>query len=272
MGKYALLIGISYSNTKMYLPGVKNDLQTMTGILKNWGFDLSNITILSEAHIFPTSYNINNNINRFCSRLSEGDTAVIYYSGHGTRNFNRQSRYEESCLVPLDYSKAGHINSETVRYYLNKIASNVNVMCIFDCCNSGTVCNLKYHMYDTSFRKDITIKLKKYDTQDWVTRNKYKISDLVSISKSQDLETEANIISISGCWDTQVSYDLGRNGALTLAFLNTISSNRLENLTLEKLLQELRGRIIQIRVKQTPQMMLGNSMDVNTNLRNFLRF
>ena len=269
MTKRALIIGISYSNTKLYLPGVKNDVISMSNLLQLWGFNSVNIAILAEKHISPTSYNINTYLNRFCQSLEEGDQAVIYYSGHGTKTYNK-NRLQESCLVPLDNERAGPITSETIRYYLNKISENVNVLCLLDCCNSGTICNLKYHMFDTSYRRDITVKLRKYSMNDWILRQNFLINEKSLCSKSAEMETDANIVSISGCWDTQSSYDLGRNGALTLSLLQTISKNDLGTLTFDKMLMELRGRLINLRVKQTPQIMIGKTLNSEINLKSFL--
>lgn len=270
MTKYALIIGISYSNSKLYLPGIKNDIQTIKGVLNSWGFKRENITELSEKNIEPTSYNINTYLNRFCQHLEPGDQAIIYYSGHGTKTYNSKNKLQESCLVPIDHTRSGPITSETVRYYLNKISEEVNVLCLLDCCNSGTICNLRYHMFDTSYRKDITIKLRKYSYDDWILRQKFLINEKSLSSKSAEMETEANIVSVSGCWDTQSSYDLGRNGALTLAFYQTLIHNDLSSLTFERLLMELRGRLINLRVKQSPQIMIGKTLNSETNLKSFL--
>jgi hypothetical protein len=174
----------------------------------------------------------------------------------------------------MDYSKSGHIDSETIRYYLNKVEKNVNLLCIYDCCNSGSICNLKYHTFDTSYRKDITIKLRHFNEENWIKRQKFKLSDKVHTHKSSTIDTEANIISISGCFDDQVSYDLGRNGALTTVLLNTLAQQG-TNISFSELLQNLRCRLIHMCIKQTPQIMVGKddlSSEFDTLfLKNFLK-
>lgn len=256
MVKYGLIIGITYENTSMFLKGVRHDITSINKLLRDWKFEEANIVNITEkSTLKPTSYTITTQLNSFVQRLEPDDVAVIYYSGHGMQNKNR-----ESSIIPIDYKANGSISSETIRYYLNKISSNVNVLCIFDSCSSGTICNLKYHFYDTSYRKDLKQKLSIYDPLNWITRQHNNVG--AGGKASSYLETEANIISISGCWDDEVSYDLGKNGALTLSLMSVLSRflhSKNSDLQLSNLLKYLRGSLIHLRLKQTPQLMCGRS-------------
>jgi len=266
MTNYALLIGIKYEHTGKRLKGTLNDVKSMVKLLTSWGYASHNITVVSEdTEKKPTAYNINSSLNRFVNSLSDGDVAVIFYSGHGMIYKNKEG-FNESSIVPLDYKKAGVITSESIRYYLNKIPKNVNVLCIFDACNSGTICNLKYHIFDTSYKKDVSKKMTTYNTNEWIKRQ-IKNVGLGSVI----LETEANIVTLSGCWDDQASYDLITNGALTLSLLNVIKFYQIENITFETLLQYLRGNIMFLRLKQTPQVTYGRKINLGMNLREFLK-
>lgn len=277
MTKYALIIGISYKNSDKHLPGCMNDVATIYKLLISWGYMKNNIIVLADEKVAidndinkPTSFNINNALSSFVKQLKLGDRAIIYYSGHGMRIMTANKR-EESCLVPMDYKKSGVIASESIRYYLNKAPMGVNIFCVFDCCNSGSICDLKYHIYDTSYKKDIKVKMRKYDYIDWERRQNLSVLTVNDKSlQSLALDTQANIVSLSGCWDTQYSYDLGRNGALTIALIKVIESYNIKNLQLKHLLQDVRGFTMQLRVKQTPQLMLGNQLNLDMKLWNFL--
>jgi hypothetical protein len=279
MTKYALIIGISYKNSEKYLAGCMNDVATIYKLLISWGFAKNNIIVLADEKVpcndigsinKPTSFNINSTFSNFVKQLKPSDKAVIYYSGHGMRILTSNKR-EESCIVPIDYKKSGVIQSESIRYYLNKVPMGVNIFCVFDCCNSGSICDLKYHIYDTSYKKDIKVKMKKYDYIDWERRQNLSVLSINDKNlQSLTLDTQANVVSLSGCWDTQYSYDLGRNGALTIALIKVIESYNIRTLQLKHLLQNVRGFTMQLRVKQTPQLMLGNKIDLNMNLWEFL--
>jgi hypothetical protein len=266
MTKYGLLIGINYEKSKLKLKGTDNDIDSIFTLLNKWGFDSTNITIIKNEK--ATAYILNSTLNKFLSNLKEGDQAVVFYSGHGILFKNRLGNQEAS-LVPVDYKKCGVITSETIRYYLNKVSPGANVLCIFDACNSGTICDLKYHIFDTSYKKDITRKIKKYDSKEWILRQIHCIPE--SKTGTGDIETPANIITISGCWDDQVSYDLHKNGALTMSLLSVIDFYTIEKLTIEKLLQYLRGSLLYLRLNQTPQITLGKYIDVATNIKTFLK-
>jgi hypothetical protein len=164
------------------------------------------------------------------------------------------------------------VPSESIRYYLNKVPSGVNIFCVFDCCNSGTICDLKYHLYDTSFKKDIKTKFRKFEYSDWSLRQTLSsINNEEKTPSSIFVNTQANIVSLSGSWDTQYSYDLGKNGALTIALMRVIEAYDFKNLKLKHLLQNVRGFTMQLRVKQTPQLMSGNELDFSTRIGDFLK-
>lgn len=266
MVKYGLLIGITYDKSKMRLKGPDNDIASMYEVLLKWGFERDNITIIANEK--ATSYALNTTLNRFCSKLLLGDQAVIFYSGHGILFKNKLGKKEAS-LVPIDYKKCGVITSETIRYYLNKIPSFVNVLCIFDACNSGTICDLKYHVFDTSYKKDISKKIKKYDCNEWNLRQINRAPE--SNTGTGDIETPANIITLSGCWDDQVSYDLQKNGALTMSLLSVLGFYGVEKITIQNLLQYVRGSLMFLRLNQSPQLTLGKSIDTTVSLKSFLK-
>jgi hypothetical protein len=96
---------------------------------------------------------------------------------------------------------------------------------------------------------------------------------MVKVDEKQT-DTLANIISLTGCTDSQVSYDLGRNGALTAAFLQVIKKYSVAGkptLQLQHILQNVRGVIQTMRLTQAPQLMTGKPYDTNVLFRDFLK-
>lgn len=273
MTKYALLIGINYKGTLNALNGCINDVICIRDLINGWGFPKENITFMTDdtkGAMYPNAFNITFQINKLCSSLKPGDQAVFYYSGHGTRirdtSGDEVSGYD-SCIVPLDFRKVGVINDDTIKMYINKIPAGVNMFCVFDSCNSGTVVDLKYNIFDTSYRKDITVKLKGFDFTEWTRRQ------MVYVDEKQ-IDTKCDIISLTGCRDDQVAMDLGRNGALTHAFLQTIKKFSISGkptLQLQHILQNVRGVLQSMRLTQAPQLMTGKPYDTNTLFKDFLR-
>lgn len=273
MTKYALLVGINYTGTFAALKGCINDVTDIRNLIMSWGFPQENITFMTDntkGSMYPNAYNITFQINKLCSILKPGDQAIFYYSGHGTRirDYSKDeiSGYD-SCIVPIDFRSVGVVNDDTIKYYINKIPSGANLFCVFDSCNSGTVCDLKYNLFDVSYRKDITVKLNGFDYTQWAR------SQMVTVNPKQN-DTVADVISLSGCRDDQVSYDLGRNGALTSSFLQVVrkySSGGKPTLQLQHILQNVRGVIQTMRLSQAPQLMTGKPYDTNVLFKDFLK-
>jgi metacaspase-1 len=273
MTKYALLIGINYTGTFAALRGCINDVVEIRKLIKPWGFLDSNITFMTDntkGSMYPNAYNITYQLNKLCSTLKAGDQAIFYFSGHGTRikdTSGDESNSLDSCIVPIDFRSVGVIIDDVIRYYLNKIPSDANLFCVFDSCNSGSICDLKYQNFDVSYRKDITLKLKGFDYTEWARRQ------MVTVNEKQT-DTLGNVISLSGCKDDQFSMDLGRNGALTTAFLQVIKKFSIggkPTLQLQHILQNVRGVIQTMRLSQAPQMMTGKPYDTNVLFRDFLK-
>ena len=273
MTKYALLIGINYTGMFCSLKGCQNDIEDIRKLIPSWGFPKENTLIMtdsSKGNLYPNAYNISYQINSLCSKMKSGDVAIFYYSGHGTRirdtSGDEKNNYD-SCIVPIDFQKVGVLSDDSLKYYFNKIPAGANMFCTFDSCNSQSVCDLKYNLFDTSYRKDVTVKLKGFDYTEWSRRQ------MVMVDEKQ-IDTKCDIISLASCRDDQVSYDLGRNGALTAAFLQTIkkyNSGGIPTLQLQHILQNVRGAIVNMRLSQVPQLMTGKPYDMNTLFKDFLR-
>jgi metacaspase-1 len=271
MTKYALLIGINYKGMFCKLSGCCNDIHCVKQLITPWGFtDITFMSDDSKGNLYPTAYNITYQINALCSKLKPGDQAILYYSGHGAlvrdTDGEEQVGYD-SCIVPLDFQKVGVIQDTTLKYYFNKVPAGVSMFCVFDACHSASCCDLKYNCFDTSYRKDVTVKMKSFDYSDWVRRQLIKVDN-------KQIDTKADIISLSGCTDSQTSVDLGRNGALTLALLQTFkkfSKDGKPILQLQHILQDIRGAIVNMRLSQVPQMMTGKPYDMNTLFKDFLK-
>jgi len=273
MTKYALLIGINYRGTFAALNGCINDVICIRDLIIPWGFRPENITFMTDdakGAMYPNAYNITYQLNKLCSTLKAGDQAILYFSGHGTR-IRDISRDEvsgfDSCIVPIDFRSVGVINDDTIRWYLNKIPANANLFCVFDSCNSGTVCDLKYNLFDTSYRKDITVKLKGFDYTQWARKQMVKVDE-------RKTDTLGNIISLTGCKDDQFAVEIGRNGALTASFIHIVKKYSVSGkpiLQLQHILQNVRGVLLNMRLTQAPQLMTGKPYDTNVLFKDFLK-
>jgi hypothetical protein len=153
--KNALLVGINYKGTNYQLNGCINDVTNMSEFLKTV-LKYDKITeITDDTDIKPTRENIISNLIKMVKNSKRGDRLLFLYSGHGSlakdQNGDEISGYD-SCLCPIDTLENGkYIKDDEIRNNIvNKIPAGVHMTFIFDCCNSGTGCDLTYTLNDNS--------------------------------------------------------------------------------------------------------------------------
>jgi hypothetical protein len=110
------------------------------------------------------------------------DIVWIHYSGHGSyvRDTNKDERDgKDECLVPSDYMTSGLIPDDYINGLLTMFNPKTRVICIFDCCHSGTIGDVKYS---------------------WEGPKKVTVENIMCAIPCKAL-------TISGCLDHQVSMD-----------------------------------------------------------------
>ncbi len=247
--KLALIIACSYVHanppTIPQLPGTSNDAKQMVKFLKQYcGYASDNITVMidDDAKIkntdrYPTKNNIYNQIRNVLNKAQSNDEICIYYSGHGTQQAGKQSKNEEKdkldeAIVPVDYNMITGENAiidNTINSLLRQFGKpDTKILMIFDCCHSGTMCDLKYkYIYDkktNSFIKNISS-----DSSDGLSRSVADESRKSFLNKS----INSLVIEVSSCRENEASSETdnknddinGNNGVMTSALIYAIKSN-----------------------------------------------
>lgn len=264
----AFIVGINYTGTKNQLSGCINDANNIKALLSSWGFSIDYfMTEFESGSNYASKNNILSNLTNFINSLNSGDTAFIQYSGHGSL-INDTSGDEisgkDSVIVPMDYTSSGFIVDDNIRSILITAVSGVNIFAVFDSCNSGSVCDFRYNLFDTSYRGDPTRKLRTFDLSDWIQRQ-----DVIVNTKYS--ESDANIISLSGCKDNQFSYEIEyngqRGGALSIVLLKLLK-HFTPSIKIPDLLSDIRYALNGL---QTPSLMTSNAFETDVNLSTFLK-
>ena len=143
------------------------------------------------------------------SRTKNYKNVFIHFSGHGvgiTDRNNDEDDGRDEAICPVDYQKSGVITDDLLKKIFKYFNPNTKVTCVFDCCHSGTIGDLKYKLTD---------------------KNKVVISNT---SKACD----SNIVMISGCRDNQTSADAFNvsgnrqfSGAMTSCLLECVKYRRI---------------------------------------------
>ena len=223
MVKKALIIGINYyKNFKYLLQGCIND----AWIIRNFLIDAydylpENTVIMRDDYkfdnkLFPNRENILRELNSIITNSDENDDIHIHYSGHGyflNDNNNDETDRHDEVLVAIGNNNKGNLEI-IIDDELNKIfAKNKSrTMAVFDCCNSGTIGDLKntfrYNSKRKSIEKDPSIENKNDKTK--------------------------NVFILSGARDDQFAFDAYNSfyklsmGVMTSTFLNVIRRNKHE--------------------------------------------
>jgi len=149
--KKALLIGCNYfkdQNNRLY--SCINDVINITNTLVDaFDYDLNNITVLRDdstsSLIVPTRSNILSNLKALALQSSQLSEIWIYYSGHGSqvqdKNGDENDKLDE-VIVPVDFKTAGNIMDDEFFSILQTFSVKCRVILLFDCCHSGSICDL----------------------------------------------------------------------------------------------------------------------------------
>ena len=223
MVKKALIIGINYyKNFKYLLQGCINDAWIVRNFLIDaYDYLPENTVIMRDDYkfdnkLFPNRENILRELNSIITNSDENDDIHIHYSGHGyflNDNNNDETDRHDEVLVAIGNNNKGNLEI-IIDDELNKIfAKNKSrTMAVFDCCNSGTIGDLKntfrYNSKRKSIEKDLSIENKNDKTK--------------------------NVFILSGARDDQFAFDAYNSfyklsmGVMTSTFLNVIRRNKHE--------------------------------------------
>jgi hypothetical protein len=208
--KKALLIGINYSdcntntitNTSIKLNGCIDDIINIQNTLtKYYGYDPTNIVMLrddsTEHSTLPTKENIIFHLKDIMSSKNDSVSEIwIHYSGHGSQIHNDNTLKSNDIIdiiVPIDYAEAGFISDIDLCDYIKNIESNIPTIMCFDCCHSGSICNMPW-----SFEYNLLMQI----------RTKKDSKTILSRTRIDDLNiSNQNIYVFSGCRDDQISAD-----------------------------------------------------------------
>ena len=259
--KVALLFGCNYSTDKdAKLRGCINDVNNVSSYLRNKlnydvrvytddvpGRDTTAAGIIRHIHsLAKDTWDLRKHITN----------VWIHFSGHGCQIRDSSGDEEDGldeCIVPTDYKRSGVIKDDVIKNVLKSFHPNTNIMMFFDCCHSGTICDLPYRYSekkDSLFRKS-------------------------TIRTSKDMNQR--IIMISGCKDYQTSadaFDVNKrklwSGAMTSCLLSVLEHKEPKDMF--NLLELIRYELI-IKQKGFTQIpMISSSFDLTVDNNSSLDF
>lgn len=249
--KIALLIGINYIGTSSELFGCQNDVIKIKEVIKsNYNYDEENINILIDKQDYtqPTASNILLAFDEITTRCKKEvvDEVFIYYSGHGTNIIDRnldETDGKDECIVPLDYVKSGIITDDLIYKFLSELAPvKKKITWILDSCNSASCTDLPYSFVINNLNRVIK----------------------QSFSKRKPIVNNKNIFVLSGCLDSNVSYDVREPDGTPCGLLSYNLRKTLEKFNYSCTIEQLLTNIKKGFGKNTQTPVLSVNSNTNT--------
>ncbi|PVG04066.1 hypothetical protein CPB86DRAFT_809963 [Serendipita vermifera] len=290
--KKALCIGINYAGTDAALRGCINDAKNMKQFLiRRFGFRAEDIVMLLDDATHPRQIPTRANIIAAMQWLVKGaqsnDSLWFHFSGHGgqTKDLDgdEDDGYDE-VIYPVDHETAGHLVDDDMHDIMVKnLPIGCRLTAIFDSCHSGSVMDLPY-IYSTEGKikepnqaveagKGALQAISAYSKGDMGGVLKagigiFKVatgSPNNAIKKARETKSsEADVISWSGCKDSQTSADATEagkaTGAMSYAFITSMDAQ--PNQTYQQLLVSIR-EILRTKYSQKPQLSASHPMDTS---------
>lgn len=263
----ALLVGCNYPGSEAPLNGCMNDVFNIKRFLiDHFGYEEGNICVLGDSEssdgqvgeALSTRANIIRYIEWLVSDAEPDDSLFFHYSGHGSNQDDLDGdEYDgkDESICPTDYATAGVlVDDELHALLVRPLPEGAGLTALFDSCHSGSVLDLPW-TYETSGA------IKEPDDLQGEAED-----EAVAIDAHQKRFkwSPADVISLSGCRDSQTSADATfggvPSGALSYAFIRAFA--KFPQMTYAQLLKaihnELRGKF-----DQKPQLSSSHPIDMD---------
>nr|P0CM58.1 RecName: Full=Metacaspase-1; Flags: Precursor [Cryptococcus neoformans var. neoformans JEC21]P0CM59.1 RecName: Full=Metacaspase-1; Flags: Precursor [Cryptococcus neoformans var. neoformans B-3501A] len=296
--KKALCIGINYVGSSSALAGCINDAHNVQKFLiERYGYKSEDIVMLTDdarnPRQIPTRANILAAMHWLVQGAQPNDSLFFHYSGHGGQtpdlDGDEDDGYDE-VIYPLDFKTAGHIVDDDItdckgrhNIMVRPLPAGCRLTAIYDSCHSGTALDLPYIYSTEGVIKEPNLLAEagqgllsagmsylRGDTGGMLQGimgigKKVMNQNSGAMEKARQTKTSpADVISWSGCKDSQTSADTqeaGRaTGAMSYAFIAALTKYPQQSYVqlLNTIRDELKGKY-----DQKPQLSASHPMDTN---------
>jgi metacaspase-1 len=251
----ALCIGINdYPGTGSDLAGCVNDANDWATALTRRGFTVT--TMLDAA---ATRSAMIRALTEHITAATAGDVVVITYSGHGTwqpDDDGDEPDHRDEALCPHDIATAGPLLDDDLFDIFAQRKTGTRVVFVSDSCHSGSVARMAAPLGGPERGR-----IRFLAPGPFLTDENRARAVRVENAPAKGL-SRGTVLLISGCGDTEYSYDAtfaGRpNGAFTRVALDTLATLDADA-TYGDWHQAIRTALPSVTYPQTPQLMASRS-------------
>lgn len=218
MAKHALCVGINnYPGSNMDLNGCVNDAKDWHALLESRGYRVTRL-LDGEA----TRAAIAEQLQQMMQKASAGDSLVFTFSGHGSwlpdaGSDEPDARDEMMC--PHDVMQDEFLLDDDLNRIFQTKPKDARLYVIGDCCHSGSV--VRYAPPPTA---DVTAPIKaRFLPPYLLARGDHRVERAIDrvVNKPAPTKQQYPALLLSGCRDTEFSYDTAFNGRPNGAFTRT---------------------------------------------------
>ena len=273
--KQALLVGINaYKGSP--LRGCINDVVVIHNILtKQFGFKHEDIKVLTDHE--ATKKNIIDHIKWLTDGVSDNDSIVFHFSGHGSQvvvdDITATDEVDglDEILIPYDHSWSNPFRDHELGSYFKKVPKSCTTLVILDNCHAGAGLRndfspVKINTGDDWVNRfipppisntllnpsvivnaDLSFSFPDPSIDNRATRNKFLI----------DTAKQGDTILLAGCEEGQTSADAWINnryqGAMTYALAAVLNAHNYD-ITYKQLILEVNNYMNLFKYEQNPQL------------------
>ncbi|KIJ45173.1 hypothetical protein M422DRAFT_30023 [Sphaerobolus stellatus SS14] len=295
--KKVVAIGINYIGMPgIELEGCHNDVTNLVKFLcEKFRYKREDIRLLTDDPANrnkPTRTRIIAAMQWLVKDAQPNDSLFFYYSGHGgqtkDRDGDERDGFDEA-IVPVDYVNykplvSGYIVDDEMHEIMVKpLPAGCRLTAIFDSCHSGSALDLPY-VYSTEGKlkepnltleawkelMDVMVCTVSGDMKGAMRRFSSAVK-IVTVGRRADEHARktrtspADVVSFSGCKDSQIgvdTYQAGEaTGAMSYAFMKALKKNPQQSY--QELLNNIRTILKQENYAQKPQLSSSHPMDTN---------
>ena len=253
MTKRALCVGINdYPGSKMDLAGCVNDARDWQALLEDRGF-----TVRCLHDSAATCARMMEELNALVGQGRQGDSLVFTFSGHGSwlPDDDRDEPDErDEMMCPYDVMQDHYLLDDNLHEVFSRKAIGVRLFVLADCCHSGSVVR-----YAPSPAKPDDAPIKARFLPPYVFAKGNRALERAidrAVKMPARTKTTYPVLLISGCQDTEFSYDTsfnGRpNGAFTRTAIDALADASIT--TVRAWYEAIRRRLPSPALPQTPQL------------------
>jgi len=154
----ALIVALDYTYSPGHELTCTKDAQVMIRMCERAG--VQDLTVVTDKHLgdpgFPTRARLLQGIREVGRRCEPGDWFVWFFAGHGVNvpdyTGDEQDGFDEAFVTPDEEGRLSEravlVDDDFARALDRYTGEDARILCICDCCHSGTICDIDSFRYE----------------------------------------------------------------------------------------------------------------------------